>query len=162
MEDYISHIGNENSGRYPRGSGKNPYQRDPRRRKSSGLFKRKAASSTKSKSKSTEKPYKKMTPEELMKTRSAKKVYEHRFDFTEQELKSWMSRVNTEGQLKKMVDSQKFDANKFMKQILSYGTTMNEAYELLGSPLGQAVQKKLGVKNVVKVDKSGKKKKDGK
>lgn len=153
MDDYIAHIGNENSGRYPRGSGKNPYQRDPRRKKSSGLFKKKAVSSSGSKSK--EKPYKKMTPDELMKTRSAKKVYEHRFDFSEQELKNWMSRVDTEKRLKKLSDDESFDAQKFMKKILSYGTTMNEAYELLGSPLGVAVQKKLGVKSPVKVEKGG-------
>lgn len=157
MEDYISHIGNENSGRYPRGSGKNPYQRDPRRRKSSGLFKKKAASSSGSKSK--QKPYKKMTTEELMKTRSAKKVYEHRFDFSEQELKQWMSRIDTEKKLKKLSDDEKFDANKFMKTILNYGTTMNEAYELIGSPLGQAIQKKMGINSPVKVEKSGKSKK---
>lgn len=154
MENYISHIGNENSGRYPRGSGKNPYQRDPRRRKSSGLFKKKATSSSGSKSK--EKPYKKMTTEELMKTRSAKKVYEHRFDFSEQELKQWMSRIDTEKKLKKLSDDEKFDVNKFMKTILNYGTTMNEAYELIGSPLGQAIQKKMGIKSPVKVEKSGK------
>ena len=157
MENYISHIGNENSGRYPRGSGKNPYQRDPRRRKSSGLFKKKAASSSGSKSK--QKSYKKMSVEELMKTRSAKKVYEHRFDFSEQELKSWMSRIDTEKKLKKLSDDEKFDANKFMKTILNYGTTMNEAYELIGSPLGQAIQKKMGIKNPVKVEKGGKSKK---
>ena len=157
MENYISHIGNENSGRYPRGSGKNPYQRDPRRRKSSGLFKKKAASSSGSKSK--QKSYKKMSVEELMKTRSAKKVYEHRFDFSEQELKNWMSRIDTEKKLKKLSDDEKFDANKFMKTILNYGTTMNEAYELIGSPLGQAIQKKMGIKNPVKVEKGGKSKK---
>lgn len=157
MENYISHIGNENSGRYPRGSGKNPYQRDPRRRKSSGLFKKKAASSSGSKSK--QKPYKKMSVEQLMKTRSAKKVYEHRFDFSEQELKNWMSRIDTEKKLKKLSDDEKFDANKFMKTILNYGTTMNEVYELVGSPLGQAIQKKMGIKNPVKVEKGGKSKK---
>ncbi len=157
MENYISHIGNENSGRYPRGSGKNPYQRDPRRRKSSWLFKKKATSLSGSKSK--QKPYKKMTTEELMKTRSAKKVYEHRFDFSEQELKQWMSRIDTEKKLKKLSDDEKFDANKFMKTILNYGTTMNEAYELIGSPLGQAIQKKMGIKSPIKVEKSGKSKK---
>ena len=157
MENYISHIGNENSGRYPRGSGKNPYQRDPRRRKSFGLFKKKAASSSGSKSK--QKPYKKMSVEALMKTRSAKKVYEHRFDFSEQELKNWMSRIDTEKKLKKLSDDEKFDANEFMKTILNYGTTMNEVYKLVGSPLGQAIQKKMGIKNPVKVEKGGKSKK---
>lgn len=157
MEDYIAHIGNENSGRYPRGSGKNPYQRDPRR-KSSGLFQKKVTTSKGSKLK--EKPYRKMTPEELMKTRSAKKVYEHRFDFTEQELKQWMSRIDIEKKLKKLSEDEKFDANKFMKTILNYGTTMNEAYELVGSSLGQAIQKKMGIKNPVKVEKSSKKSKN--
>lgn len=153
MEDFISHIGNENSGRYPRGSGKNPYQRDPRRKKSR-FFKSKATTAKKSKSK--EKPYKKMTPEELMKTRSAKKVYAHRFDFTEQELKSWMSRVDTETKLKKLSESEDFDFNKFMKKIVGYGTTMNEVYELIGTPMGQAIQKQLGIKNPIKVEKGSK------
>lgn len=156
MDNYISHIGNENSGRYPRGSGKNPYQRDPRRRKSSGFFKKKAAGSSGSKSK--KKPYKKMSTEELMKTRSAAKVYQHRFDFTEQELKTWMSRIDTEKKLEKMSKDETFDAHKFIKTIISYGTTMNEAYELAGSPLGVAIQKKMGIKNPIKTEKSSSKK----
>ena len=30
LDDTLSHIGNENSGRYPRGSGKRPYQHEPK------------------------------------------------------------------------------------------------------------------------------------
>lgn len=152
-DGYLAHIGNENSGRYPRGSGKNPYQRDPaRRKKATNVIQRalSVAGSKKSQNESkSDKPYEKMTKEELMKTRNASRVYAHKADFSDDELRQWINRVNLETTVKKMSKEQKADAKKVIKEILSWGNTMNDVYKFVSSPLGIELQKAAGIKNPI-------------
>lgn len=156
-DGYLAHIGNENSGRYPRGSGKNPYQRDPARRKKTTNVIQRALSGAGSKKSQNEsksgEPYKKMTAEELMKTRNAAKVYAHKTDFTDKELRDWVNRMNLEISVKKMSEDQKKDKNakakKVIDNILAAGKTMNEVYKFATSPVGIEIQKTLGVKEPI-------------
>lgn len=150
-DSYLAHIGNENSGRYPRGSGKNPYQRDPTRKKKANNVIQRALAGTKKGQNGTksDKPYEKMTKEELMKTRNASRVYAHKADFTDDELRQWINRVNLETTVKKMSKEQKADAKKVIKEILSWGNTMNDVYKFVSSPLGVELQKAAGIKNPI-------------
>lgn len=120
MENYIAHIGNENSGRYPRGSGKNPYQRDPRRRKSH-----------------------KLTKEDLLTTRDAKLAYKYRDKYSNEELQRVLSRLNMEENLRKIAQKDNKGANTFVKTLLSYGKTMNEVLKFIDSPAGKMLKRAL-------------------
>lgn len=118
MDDYIAHIGNENSGRYPRGSGKNPYQRDPNKRKQ----KRK---------------------EKLLATRSAQEAYANRTKYTDEELRIVLNRINMDQQLSKIASQESVGVNKIIKKALSYGKTINEIMKFLDSPAGKILKRAL-------------------
>lgn len=120
MDDYIAHIGNENSGRYPRGSGKNPYQRDPSKRKR-----------------------RKLTKEDLLTTRDAKLAYKYRDKYSNEELQRVISRLNMEENLRKMAQKDNKGAHTFIKILLSYGKTMNEVMKFINSPAGTMLKRVL-------------------
>lgn len=118
MGDYIAHIGNENSGRYPRGSGKNPYQRDPEKRKQK-------------------------QKEKLLATRSAKEAYINRTKYTDAELRTVLNRINMDQQLSKIASQESVGIHKIIKKALSYGKTINEIMTFLNSPAGKMLKQAL-------------------
>lgn len=107
--DYIAHVGNKNSGRYPRGSGERPHQHD-------GLLSRFRRKKNTSQKMNTKENYKK----------SVKKVSE----MTDEELEAHIKRLRMQKEAKELshflVDKHAFDRPKQDSVFLKAGKRIGE------------------------------------
>lgn len=145
---YLAHIGTESSGRYPRGSGKRPYQRTDRgirgyikkRRQTKQEAEAKKARTKALKDelqKRKEEEYKKQNKNRILKEGTATEVLKYQNEYTNAELISALERIRVRDQLQaysekdlKNAWTAMDNAKKKVDKVTGYGKTAIEAYKV--------------------------------